>query len=352
MTLELVARRSGLDRSPVAARDRAVAKLAGRPEFEPQPVLLDARRFAAGLQQERADEYRVGGDVEQRALAWTLADRGEGVRGHYSARDRTHPFDRHRQRVTHSPCRFACTSKKAIHGLLSPMSQNGTAETRIGWIAAGLCSGYQRVRERWPGSTSCSKMPRVRASGDPGRPKRNDERLELLHGPRRRRHGLVALLQVEPEEAVGRQRDQIGQFADRGESACGRASRAGCGPCKAQRSSSTACAERDRLATQRIDLVAVLADIGQHRAVGRADEGQRAAAEHLASTCARDQPLRPAQQRGQAARLRLDIDRLVAVDRVHDRRQDRAAPDRRARSRRCGPGVHCIGVRTPLRSPR
>jgi len=44
------------------------------------------------------------------------------------------------------------------------MSQNGTADTRLGRIVSGKCSGYQRVRDRCPGNTSRSNTPRVRAS--------------------------------------------------------------------------------------------------------------------------------------------------------------------------------------------
>ena len=44
------------------------------------------------------------------------------------------------------------------------MSQNGTAEVSVGLICLGFCSGYQRVRDRKPGSTSCSNTPRSRAS--------------------------------------------------------------------------------------------------------------------------------------------------------------------------------------------
>ena len=87
-------------------------------------------------------------------------------------------------------------------------------------------------------------------------------------------------------------------------------------------------------------LVAQLAHIGEHRAVGRADEGQRAAAEHLGRLAHADQPLGPVQQRGERARLRLDVDGGEAVDRVHDAGQ--------VELRRIGAREAAVAVRRPL----
>ena len=88
------------------------------------------------------------------------------------------------------------------------------------------------------------------------------------------------------------------------------------------------------------DLVLVLPHIGQHRAIGRADEGHGAAAEGQRGLAHRDQPLGRAQQRGQAARLRLDVDGLIAIDGVHD--------GRRIEPRRIGAGEAAVAVRRPL----
>ena len=49
-----------------------------------------------------------------------------------------------------------------------------------------------------------------------------------------------------------------------------------------------------------------------------------------------DHAAHPVEQRGGVGVLRLDVDRLVAVDRVHDRPAGRAAAGWRGRSRRCG----------------
>ena len=67
---------------------------------------------------------------------------------------------------------------------------------------------------------------------------------------------------------------------------------------------------------------------------------ERAAAEDLARFADRDQPLGPAQQRGEAARLRFDVDRLVAVDRVHDHR--------RVEPRRIAAGEAAVAIGRPL----
>ena len=65
----------------------------------------------------------------------------------------------------------------------------------------------------------------------------------------------------------------------------------------------------------------VLAQVREHLPVARLEEHERAASERLEALADLDQAARPAEQRRGAARLRLDVDRLVAVDRVHDRRQ-------------------------------
>ena len=109
---------------------------------------------------------------------------------------------------------------------------------------------------------------------------------------------------------------------------------------QADRSSSVACAERDRLATHRITSSLKLPDIGEYRAVDRANEGHGAAAERQRRLSHRDQPLGGAEQRRQAARLRFDIDRLIAIDRIHDGRGVQPCG--------IGAGEAAIAVRRPL----
>ena len=112
---------------------------------------------------------------------------------------------------------------------------------------------------------------------DPGRVQWHHQSLELRHHARLHRLGIVALLELEPVEAVRRERDHVGQFAD----------------CRKTRAAEHF--QRDALfpgrqvelgrlrRTRQVgdaenDLALVLADIGEHRAIGRADEGHRAAA--------------------------------------------------------------------------
>ncbi len=128
------------------------------------------------------------------------------------------------------------------------------------------------------------------------------------------------LRQEKPVKAVGRQRQQVGQLADRRkrratEQLQGHAARIGLQ------------IELDRLRVARqVDhaedrLARMGADVGEDLAVARIDELQRAAPEGLMRAADGDEPLHPVQQRGRRAGLRLDVDGLVAVDRVHDRRQ-------------------------------
>ena len=78
----------------------------------------------------------------------------------------------------------------------------------------------------------------------------------------------------------------------------------------------------------------------------------RAAAEGLVLLAQRDQALHPPQQRLRVALLGLDVDRLVVVLGVDDRPAGRAAAGWRAEKPALRSALHCIGVRTPLRSPR
>src|SRR6476659_5964580 len=64
----------------------------------------------------------------------------------------------------------------------------------------------------------------------------------------------------------------------------------------------------------------VLAKIDENPGVGRLEKPQRADAEHWEELAQADEVLHPLQQRGAIAFLRLDVDRLVTVDGVHDHR--------------------------------
>ena len=64
----------------------------------------------------------------------------------------------------------------------------------------------------------------------------------------------------------------------------------------------------------------ILADVGEDLPVGRVEELQGPPAERLEPLAEGDQPLHPLEERRGVALLRLDVDRLVAVEGVHDRR--------------------------------
>ena len=70
------------------------------------------------------------------------------------------------------------------------------------------------------------------------------------------------------------------------------------------------------------------------------EEAQSAAAEGAPRATGRDQPLDPVQQRGGRATLRLDIDRLEPVHRIHDRRQ--------IQTRRIRPRKPPVAIERPL----
>ena len=94
-----------------------------------------------------------------------------------------------------------------------------------------------------------------------------------------------------------------------------------------------------------------MAEVGEDLAVGGVEELQRAAAEDLEELAQRDHVARPVQQRGLVGLLGFDVDGLIAPDRVHDDGEvERAGTAREKPALRSA--FHCMGVRTPLRSPR
>src|SRR5262245_46668540 len=136
-------------------------------------------------------------------------------------------------------------------------------------------------------------------------------------GSRTRRFA-IGLQQLEPEKAVTLQRQQVRQFAYwRKAAAPEQLDRLAAAPVRK--------VELDRLRRAREigdaqdDFVAMAAQIGDDLAIGRIKEVQSAAAECALGAACRDQSLDPVQQRRGRAALRLYIDRLEAVDRIHDR---------------------------------
>ena len=84
----------------------------------------------------------------------------------------------------------------------------------------------------------------------------------------------------------------------------------------------------------------VLAGIAEHRRVGAAEVGEGAEPEGVVAAAGLDHPAGPVQQRRRVLQLRLDVDALVAVDRVLDRGQVQLAGR--------GRGEAGVAVRGPL----
>ena len=160
-------------------------------------------------------------------------------------------------------------------------------------------------------------------------------RQPLLVPDRRRRVGR----ELEDVVAVARQRHQVRELADRRERRAARHldRHAALEPREI---------ELDRLRRAREvrdaqhGFAVVLAQVREHLAVAGLEENERAAAERLEALADLDQAARPVEQRRRVARLRLDVDRLVAVHRVHDRRQVQLL---RVGAREAG-----VAVRAPL----
>ncbi|KAG1247007.1 hypothetical protein G6F65_020388 [Rhizopus arrhizus] len=125
--------------------------------------------------------------------------------------------------------------------------------------------------------------------------------------------------QVHPVKTVGRQRQQIGQFADGGER------------CAAQHFDGHPAVEGLQLQFDRLrgigqvrhaqdDGVVPLAQVGEYLAVAGQDEAQRAAAERMRLAALRQHAAGPVKQRMRVALLSFDVDGLVAIQRPHQHR--------------------------------
>ena len=126
--------------------------------------------------------------------------------------------------------------------------------------------------------------------------------------------------QKEPEKSVSRQRQHVGQIGNRWK-------RRAPGQFDRYQPAKTPELQLDRLRgvgevrDAKIGRAIIFANIGKDLAVARVDEGHRPAAERLVLLSHKDHPSHPVQERGRVLCLALDVDRLVAIDRIHDRRQ-------------------------------
>ncbi len=249
-----------------------------------------------------------------------------------------HPFDLHRQHVARGDAALRRLEKREPRPVVADVAErNRRNQRRLDRL--GRSFRVPAGPRQMSGEHIALEHAALACQRDPGRVQRHHQRLELGHRPRHHRRGFVALLQFEPVEAVRRQRDHVGQFADHREARAAE---------HFQRNAALPGGEVElgrlrrsrQIGDAQNDLVLILAHIAQHRAVFRPDERHGAAAEGERGFADRDQPLGGREQRGETARLRLDIDGLIAIDRVHD--------GRRVKPRGIGAGEAAIAVRRPL----
>ncbi len=159
---------------------------------------------------------------------------------------------------------------------------------------------------------------------------------QLLGVPCRRLH---VPAQLEPVEAIAREREEVRQVADWRER------------CAAELLDGHGALVRGEIQLHRLggarqvrdaenDVFAVLTQVHEHLAVARADESQRAASEGLRILSHQEHALHPVEQRRAVALLRFDVHGLVAVDGIHHRRQVQLL--------RIGPREAGVAVRAPL----
>ena len=192
--------------------DWPVRKLGCWAEFQTHAIFFDGQAVAEIAQQQRGKD-RVGRNVEQRSFPRTLTHGCERVRIIAFAIE-THPLDPHRQYVTHR-CIALCRLEKGQPG---PVVANIAERDSRGQ------GGMDRLRRTLrvpagPRQMSGQDIAFEYAAGTgqrhPGRAERHDEGLEFGNDRWGDVLRLVALLKLEPVEAVWRQRDHVGQFADR-----------------------------------------------------------------------------------------------------------------------------------------
>ena len=163
---------------------------------------------------------------------------------------------------------------------------------------------------------------------------------------RQRRRRLVVPLgrlrlffEQKPVEAVFGERQQVGEVADRRKPGTSGKFERHAAP--ERRQIQFHCLGRAREVDDAQDRLAVVgAQIGEDLAVARIQELDGAAPEGAVALAHGDHPARPVQQRRRIALLRLDVDRFVSVDRVHDGGQEQAFG--------VGPGKAAVAVVAPL----
>ena len=327
----------------VAVRERRVGLLAGQDQAAAGPSASTGS--SAGV---------------VRVARWNASRADGGLVAH----GRGHSVGRRRGRAARRrSCRRRCARAPAV-APARPCTRRppGTARPRRRGPDGDEQHLDERVLEQARQRAHSSDLDRSAASGEP--PLRRQERRrarrrgQAILGRARRpgvaAHGPPARSAVAAGTSRSRdRRASAGTAARRSRGKCAPPSTStGCTPSKLLRSSSAACADRDRLFTHStVSCRPVLPRTNANtegllppRSRERAEPEGRVLLAHL------DHAPGPLQERGRVLQARLDVGDLVAVHGVLDRRVDhpaRVAEENPAlRS-----GVHCIGVRTPSRSP-
>src|SRR4051812_30633091 len=194
--------------------DRLVGEAAGRAEFEQQALFafLDRQRLLQVAQQQ-PDEDRVGTDVEQGALARALADRGERIAVIALAVE-AHPFDLQRHRVARRDAALRGLEERQPWPVVADIAEwYGRGQRRLDRLGRSLWIPTRLRQMPWQHiALEHATLARQR---HPSGAERHHQRLEFADLARCYRLRLVALLELEPVEAVRRQHDHVGHVTDR-----------------------------------------------------------------------------------------------------------------------------------------
>ena len=255
--------------------------------------------------------------ISQDAFASAAAHRAQHVSLQLAGAVEAAPFDRQRQGVVRRSVRrrhFGDAERKSGIAL-----RDGKHGPELGVESLPLVGEPSACRQERRQHLALEDL--MGAAFDQRAPAVAEHQGHQLRNDRGRLDGAGIFRQQEPEESVRGERDQVRRLGNPRE------------PRAAEHFHRHEAAPRRQVDFRRLggarqigdaqhDLVLILAQIDQYGAIGRAQERQVAAAEHRARPAHRDQSLHPAQQRRQAVRLRLDVDGLIAVHRIHDHRQE------------------------------
>ena len=222
--------------------------------------------------QQQGDEIAIGCGVEQRAFAGEAADRGHHVPAVALDAVGARPFHHQRNEIARHrllPARHIDEGQRGAAAVVLERDHGidlggGDGARLVGKPAAFSHEGRQDVvLDRLALAAREQRMP----AGDP------DQRGPFAAAGFRRRLRCVLVLEQEPEEAVGRKRDDVGAFADAREGAAAE---------HFDRHAALPRAEIDlgglrrprQVGDAQDRLVLVFTHVGEHGPVDRADEAR------------------------------------------------------------------------------